>query len=124
MALWLSFIMSFEKEEKAFLQFNSIFPQSFLLVDTYNTLNAVKAIIRLGIKVRGIRLDSGELCSESVTVRNLLDLAEAKVERSANDGDTKYAFTNTKIMAWCSNSSTKIWCKLPLIEWYLIEIQN
>ena len=80
-----SFIMSFEKEEEAFLQFNSIFPKSFILVDTYNTINAVKEIIRLGIKPKGIRLDSGDLYSESVTARNLLDHAEAELERSDND---------------------------------------
>ncbi|MGB7662471.1 MAG: nicotinate phosphoribosyltransferase [Nitrososphaeraceae archaeon] len=94
-----SFIMSFEKEEEAFLQFNSIFPQSFILVDTYNTINAVKEIIRLGIKPRGIRLDSGDLYSESVTARNLLDHAEVELERLDNDVDTKDHFTNTKIMA-------------------------
>jgi nicotinate phosphoribosyltransferase len=91
--------MSFEKEEEAFLQFNSVFHQSFLLVDTYNTTNAVKAIIRLGIKASGIRLDSGDLYSESVKARKLLDHVKVKVERSEDDGDTKYAFTKTKIMA-------------------------
>jgi nicotinate phosphoribosyltransferase len=94
-----SFVMSFEKEEEAFLQFNSVFHQSFLLVDTYNTTNAVKAIIRLGIKASGIRLDSGDLYSESVKARKLLDHVKVKVERSEDDGDTKYAFTKTKIMA-------------------------
>lgn len=94
-----SFIMSFEKEEEAFLQFNNVFPHSFLLVDTYNTITAIKKIIRLGIKAGGIRLDSGELYSESVTARNLLDHAEVKVERSKDDGDAKYSFTSAKIMA-------------------------
>jgi nicotinate phosphoribosyltransferase len=81
-----SFIMSFKKEEEGFQQFNNVFPSAFLLVDTYDTIGAVKRIIELGIKTNGIRIDSGDLHSLSIEVRNLLDQAEGG------------KYSNTKIM--------------------------
>jgi nicotinate phosphoribosyltransferase len=82
-----SFIMSFEKEEEAFQQFNYVFPHAFLLVDTYDTINAIKNIVKLGIKTNGIRLDSGDLHFLSIQARNLLDNVEGG------------KYSNTKIMA-------------------------
>lgn len=77
-----SFIMSFENEEEAFKQFSKIFSSGFLLVDTYDSIAAVKKIIRLGIHTNGIRLDSGDLYYLSVESRRLLD-------NSAGYKDTK-----------------------------------
>ena len=70
-----SYIMSFEKEEEAFKQFSKVFPSGFLLVDTYDSIAAVKKIIKLGIHTNGIRLDSGDLCYLSLESRKLLDNA-------------------------------------------------
>jgi nicotinate phosphoribosyltransferase len=80
-----SYIMSFEREEEAFQQFSKVFPGSFLLVDTYDSIAAVKKMIRLGIKMKGIRLDSGDIYHLSVECRKLLDSAPG--------------YSNTKIMA-------------------------
>ena len=80
-----SYIMSFEKEEEAFKQFSKVFPSGFLLVDTYDSIAAVKKIIKLGIHTNGIRLDSGDLCYLSVESRKLLDDAAG--------------YNDTKIMA-------------------------
>ena len=66
-----SYIMSFEKEEEAFKQFSKVFPSGFLLVDTYDSIAAVKNIIKLGIHTNGIRLDSGDLCYLSLESRKL-----------------------------------------------------
>jgi nicotinate phosphoribosyltransferase len=82
-----SFVMSFEKEEEAFKQFNKVFPSGFLLVDTYDSITAIKKIIKSGINSAGIRLDSGDLYYLSLEARRLLDSAS---------GD---AYINTKIMA-------------------------
>jgi nicotinate phosphoribosyltransferase len=82
-----SFIMSFEKELEAFKQFNKIFPSGYLLVDTYDTIAAIKKIIKSGITIAGIRLDSGDLYYLSVEARRLLD--------SVPSGN----YANTKIMA-------------------------
>jgi len=78
------FVCGFEKEEEALKQFSKVFPSGFLLVDTYDSIAAVKKIIRLGIHTNGIRLDSGDLEHISTESRRLLDNA---------------GYTGTKIMA-------------------------
>ena len=82
-----SYIMSFEKEEDAFKQFSKVFPSGFLLVDTYDTIAAVKKIIRLGIHMNGIRLDSGDLYYLSVESRKLLDAAGYNDTKIVASGD-------------------------------------
>jgi nicotinate phosphoribosyltransferase len=44
-----------------------------LLVDTYDTIAAIKKIIEIRITTAGIRLDSGDLYYLSVEARRLLD---------------------------------------------------
>ena len=82
-----SFVMGFEKEEEAFKQFNKVFPSGYLLVDTYDSIAAIKKIIESGINTAGIRLDSGDLYSLSLEARRVLD------------GASGGAYANTKIMA-------------------------
>lgn len=82
-----SYIMSFEKEEDAFKHFSKVFPSGFLLVDTYDTIAAVKKIIRLGIHMNGIRLDSGDLYYLSVESRKLLDVAGYNDTKIVASGD-------------------------------------
>jgi nicotinate phosphoribosyltransferase len=72
-----SYIMVFDQEEEAFRAFAKSFPDRvFLLIDTYNTVEGAKRAVKLlkeGIKVLGVRIDSGdipELCRE---VRGILD---------------------------------------------------
>jgi nicotinate phosphoribosyltransferase len=82
-----SYIMSFETEEEAFKQFSHLFPSGFLLVDTYDSIKAIKKIIKLGIDIEGIRLDSGDLHSLSVEARRLLDNAGYKDTKIMASGD-------------------------------------
>jgi nicotinate phosphoribosyltransferase len=82
-----SYIMSFEKEEEAFKQFSHLFPSGFLLVDTYDSIEAIKKIIKSGIDVKGIRLDSGDLYYLSVESRKLLDNAGYKHVKIMVSGD-------------------------------------
>jgi nicotinate phosphoribosyltransferase len=82
-----SFVMSFEKEEEAFKQLNKVFPSGYLLVDTYDSIAAIKKIIKSGINTDGIRLDSGDLYSLSLEARRVLD------------GAPGGGYANTKIMA-------------------------
>jgi nicotinate phosphoribosyltransferase len=70
-----SYIMSFDSEIIAFKEFHKLFPDGFLLVDTYDTLNAIKMIIKEGILPKGVRLDSGDLLYLSKKVREILDEA-------------------------------------------------
>ncbi len=75
-----SFISSFEKEIEAFRAFAQTFPENAtLLVDTYDTLSGtVKAakvareMQQRGEKLKGVRLDSGDIGLLSQKVRNIL----------------------------------------------------
>ncbi|ADC89306.1 nicotinate phosphoribosyltransferase [Thermocrinis albus DSM 14484] len=72
-----SFVMVFEDEEEAFRAFAESFPdRTVLLIDTYDTLEGAKKAIKLmkeGIKVVGVRIDSGDIAQLCWEVRDLLD---------------------------------------------------
>jgi nicotinate phosphoribosyltransferase len=76
-----SFIQAHAQEREAFKGFCRFFPETVLLVDTYDTLQGVQEVINLAqelgskCKVRGIRLDSGDLVSLSFKARQMLDSA-------------------------------------------------
>ncbi len=78
-----SFIQSFGEEEEAFLAFAKMFPENtILLLDTYDSLAAVPKAIKvarylekMGKRLKGVRLDSGDLLSLSREVRRRLDEA-------------------------------------------------
>ncbi len=79
-----SFIECFDSEIEAFRAYANIFPESsVLLADTYNTLgqgvpNAIivaKELEAKGYKLKGIRLDSGDLAYLSKKAREMLDKA-------------------------------------------------
>jgi nicotinate phosphoribosyltransferase len=76
-----SYVMSFESELASFLSFSKTFPEnSILLIDTYNNLEGLKNAIfvakeleKKGKRLRGVRLDSGDLVKISKRVREILD---------------------------------------------------
>ncbi len=78
-----SFVQAHESEREAFLHFARSHPENtVLLIDTYDTLNgavtAVEAageLAREGIRIRGVRIDSGDLLELSRAVREILDAA-------------------------------------------------
>jgi nicotinate phosphoribosyltransferase len=78
-----SFVMAHERESDAFSDFVASFPAlSTLLVDTYDTLRgvddaaAIAAKVReAGVKIQGVRLDSGDLHDLSRKARRILDQA-------------------------------------------------
>ncbi len=78
-----SFVMAHDREREAFSDFVSSFPTlSTLLVDTYDTVRgvdnaaAVGAKFReAGVKIQGVRLDSGDLHELSRKARRILDQA-------------------------------------------------
>lgn len=76
-----SFIQSHESEAEAFRAFVGIYPETVLLVDTYDTLQGVRRVCALaralgdGFRVRAVRLDSGDLAALSREARAILDEA-------------------------------------------------
>ena len=88
-----SFIQAHDSEYEAFRRFTETFPEGTLLVDTYNTLDGVRHVIRLAgelgsaFRVTGIRLDSGDLVRLSKESRRLLNeagLSHVKIVASGN----------------------------------------
>jgi nicotinate phosphoribosyltransferase len=78
-----SFVMSFDDERDAFRAYARTFPQGVvLLIDTYDTVEGARRAAEVarelageGITISGVRLDSGDLASLSVAVREILDAA-------------------------------------------------
>jgi nicotinate phosphoribosyltransferase len=63
----------------AFRAFAALYPETILLVDTYDTLEGVRKVVRLSremgesFSVRGVRLDSGNLIELAFEARKILD---------------------------------------------------
>ena len=81
-----SFIQAHDHESEAFEEFAKSRPQNLtILIDTYDTEAAAKKVVVLaprlqagGIKVRAVRLDSGDLITLSKSVRRILDIGGLK----------------------------------------------
>ena len=79
MAHW--FIQAHDDETIAFEHFAHSLPENvILLIDTYDTEAAAEKVVQIapklerdGIKIKGIRLDSGDLAEHAFKVRRILD---------------------------------------------------
>ncbi len=80
-----SYIQTHEDELHAFRDFARLYPNTVLLVDTYDTLAGVRHVVDLArelgdrFQVRAIRLDSGDLATLAREARGILD--EAGLQR-------------------------------------------
>jgi nicotinate phosphoribosyltransferase len=90
-----SFVQAHDDEAVAFRAFAESFPDNaVLLIDTYDTVAAARTVARIapglaarGVKIKGVRLDSGDLDRLSRDVRQILDaagLADAVIFASGN----------------------------------------
>jgi len=76
-----SYVQAHRDERSAFLAFLRQYPDSVLLLDTYDTLAAVEEVIDLArelgpaFRLRGVRIDSGDLGELARIVRRRLDEA-------------------------------------------------
>jgi nicotinate phosphoribosyltransferase len=74
-----SYIQVHDSEAEAFGLFSALYPQTILLVDTYDTIEGVRKVVDLArelgdaFQIRGIRLDSGDLAQLARKARKLLD---------------------------------------------------
>jgi nicotinate phosphoribosyltransferase len=76
-----SYVQAHDRELDAFRQFTRLYPDTTLLVDTYDTVAGVEQVVALArelgseFHVRAIRLDSGDLAALAVKARQMLDAA-------------------------------------------------
>jgi len=76
-----SYIQAHDDELAAFRGFTALYPNTVLLVDTYDTLDGVRKVVRLAdelgdaFTVRALRLDSGDLGELAARTREILDQA-------------------------------------------------
>jgi nicotinate phosphoribosyltransferase len=76
-----SYVQAHDSEMDAFRKFAAEFPETVLLVDTYDTVEGVKKVVRLAeelgddFRVQGIRIDSGDLAGLAGRSREILDEA-------------------------------------------------
>jgi len=90
-----SYVMSFDDELEAFRTYARHFPEHcLLLIDTYNTVEGARRAVTVaaelrarGHRLRGVRLDSGDLAALSHTVRRILDDAGFPDVRILASGD-------------------------------------
>jgi nicotinate phosphoribosyltransferase len=84
-----SFVMAFDDEADAFDAFLKSFPTTAtVLVDTYDTISAVKRLAAKGYRrVPAVRLDSGDLRQLSLEVRQILDAAGMNDTKIFASGD-------------------------------------
>ncbi len=74
-----SYIQAHDSELDAFRAFAKLYPDTVLLVDTYDTLDGVHRVVELAaelgdrFQVRAIRLDSGDLIDLAFRARRILD---------------------------------------------------
>lgn len=76
-----SYVEAFDSEYEALREFARCFPDTVLLVDTYDTIAGMHNVIRLAgelgdaFRVRAVRIDSGDLAALAHEARALLDAA-------------------------------------------------
>lgn len=78
-----SFILAHENEQTAFEDFARVHPdKTILLIDTYNTYRGARRVVEAAkrlknenINIRGVRIDSGDLATDTRMVRQVLDAA-------------------------------------------------
>ncbi len=90
-----SFVQAHDSEAEAFAHFAAAFPENaVLLIDTYDTVEGARRAVGAAKKLKGVRLDSGDLDALSRQVRKILDEAghkEAVIFASGNLDEARVA---------------------------------
>jgi nicotinate phosphoribosyltransferase len=90
-----SWVMSFESECESFRQLQSLLAdRTVQLLDTYDTLDAARAVAQMKGPLWGVRIDSGDFLDLSKRVRSILDAAgmtSAQIMASGDLDETKIA---------------------------------
>ena len=95
-----SYIEAHDNEDDAFRRFARLYPGTTLLVDTYDTLDAVRRIVNMakddpdGFQVGAVRLDSGDMAELAFNARRILDdggLTDVRIFASGSLDEYKVA---------------------------------
>ena len=88
-----SWTLAFDSEREAFEKYYAAFPDStVLLLDTFDTMQGLRNALPLGKRLKGVRLDSGDLLALSREVRRVLDekgLGETRILASGDLNEYK-----------------------------------
>ena len=69
-----SFVQKFDTESESFNVYFDLYNEdSILLIDTYDTEKGAELSTQFGNKIKGVRIDSGDLIAHSKKVRQILD---------------------------------------------------
>jgi nicotinate phosphoribosyltransferase len=72
-------VQAHDSEAEAFAHFAAAFPErAVLLIDTYDTVEGARIGVKAAPKLKGVRLDSGDLDELSRKVREILDANDAR----------------------------------------------
>lgn len=83
-----SWVKTFASEMDAFRAFMRVYGErAVLLIDTYDTLEAARAIVAGGLRPSAVRLDSGDLVALSREVRHIFDAGGLTHTRIVASGD-------------------------------------
>lgn len=95
-----SYVQAHDDEAEAFRRFANLYPDTVLLVDTYDTIEGVRKVVELArslgsdFRVSAIRLDSGDLAALAFASRRILDeagLQQVGIFASGNLNEEKVA---------------------------------
>ncbi len=83
-----SWVMAYDDEYESFQDFHKVFPDNTtLLIDTYDTIKGAQLATKIGKKLKGVRLDSGNITLLSKRVRKILDDAGLEQVKITASGD-------------------------------------
>jgi nicotinate phosphoribosyltransferase len=83
-----SWVTAFGDEEEAFRMFAEVFGErAVFLIDTYDTVEAARKIVRGGLTPMSVRIDSGDLIALSHAVREILDAGGLQQTQIVASGD-------------------------------------
>jgi nicotinate phosphoribosyltransferase len=83
-----SWVMAYDDEYESYKDFHKVFPDNtILLIDTYDTIKGAQLAIKIGKKLKGVRLDSGNITFLSKRVRKILDDAGLEQVKITASGD-------------------------------------
>src|SRR6476660_2662393 len=83
-----SWVLASVDEIGAFRTYDALFGEhAVLLLNTYDTMAAARAVVASGLRPAGVRLDSGDLVELSRGVRGILDSGGLERTRIIASGD-------------------------------------